>query len=167
MRGRNALSPGFRNNFGHYCSESMFGDATVDANYLFLSTFLLEPIVRYPDRHLPKFGVHRSRLRCYDERWMTLPDLSFIIRNRRRTVPGPTPSALLALPLTCFCGEPTNMSDVFAAAWEVMRSLRTASRASATRSGPTLGLICLAADRPKTDFRERYTRAYWQCCRMP
>ena len=149
MQGRNALSPGFRNSFGHKRSESMCGNTIVDANHLLFSIFLLEPIVRHLDRHLPKFCVHRSRLRCYDERWMTLPDLSFIIRNRRRTVLGPTPSALLALPLTCFCGEPTNMSGVFAAAWEVMRSLRTASRAFATRSGPTLGPICLVGDRPK------------------
>ena len=110
---------------------------------VFSSLFLLEPIIRHLDRHLPIFGVHRSRLRYYDARWVTLPNLSFLIRNRRSTVPGPTPSALLALPLTRFCGEPTKMSNVFAAAREVMRSLRTASMASAARSGPNL------ADRPK------------------
>ena len=98
----------------------MFGNATIDANYLFFSSFILEPIVRHLGRHLPKFGVHRSRLiRCYDARWVTLPDLSFVIINRLSTVPGPTPSALLALPRTRFCSEPTNMSDAFAAVWEV------------------------------------------------
>ena len=107
-------------------------------NTVFSPFLLLEPIVRHFDRHLPKFGVHRSRLRCYDARWMTLPDLSFVIRNRRRTVPGPTPSSLLALPLTCFCSKPTNMSNVLAAVWEVIRSLCTASRASAARSAGSL-----------------------------
>ena len=144
----------------------MIGNATQSTKVIvFCFCFLLEPIVRHLDRHLPKFGVHRSRLRCY-ARWVTLPDLSFVIRNRRSTVSGPTPSALLALPLTRFCSEPTNLLDVCAAVREVMRSLRTAPTASTVRSGPTLGPVCLAADRPKTDFGERHTRAYSQCCRM-
>ena len=129
----------------------MFGNATINANFLFFSIFLLELFARHLDRHLPKFGAHRSRLRCYDDaRWVTLPDLSFVIRNRRSTVPGPTPSALLALPLTRFFSEPTTISDVLLAAGEVMRSPRTASTASAERSGTTLGPVCLTADRPKS-----------------
>ena len=114
------------------------------------------------------FGVHRSRLRYYDAGWVTLPNLSFFIINRRSTEPGPTPSVLLALPLGCFGSEPTNMWDIFAAAMEVMRTLGTASTTCGVRSGPTLGPECLAADRPKTDFggRHTHTHAYSQCCRM-
>ena len=143
MRGRNGLSPVFRNSFGHYHSESVFGNATIDKQCCFFPIFLLEFIVRHLDRHLPKFCVHRSRLRCYDARWVTLPNLSFFIINRRSIVPGPTPSALLALPLTSFYSELTNMSDVFAAAREVMRSLCTASTASAACFESILGPVCL------------------------
>ena len=127
----------------------MFVDATIDKNYCVFSIILLESFEINIDRHLPNFGVHRSRLGYYDARWVTLPNLSSLIRNRRSTVPGPTPSALLALPLTSFCSEPTNMLDVFAAAREVMRPLRTDSTASDAPSGGTLGPVCLAADRPR------------------
>ena len=53
------------------------------------------------------------------------------------------------------------MSDVFAAAREVMRSLRAAPTASAARSGPTLGPVCLAADRPKNSlWRKTHTSLF-------
>ena len=50
----------------------MFGNVVLDENY-FSHLFRFLRIGRRFDSHLPKFGIHRSRLRNYDERSVMPP----------------------------------------------------------------------------------------------
>ena len=66
---------------------------------------------------------------------------------------------MLTLPPTRFCSEPTDMSEVFAAAREVRRPLRNASTVLAALSGLTLALCMLSSRSTKKLILEDDTYA--------
>ena len=73
------VSPGFRNKTA---TKSVLSNATLDENYCFFIFFLFEPIGIRFHSHLPKFGVHRLRLRNYNGRWVMPVVHSCFTRNQ-------------------------------------------------------------------------------------